>query len=217
MASARPRDERNHAGHRRSVGRLWPNAGVRPLNGPEPHHILEPLRARPVHEHARPEPTGRGIALRFRRGGIEGRGSDTGRNCDIISSAEGPPGSVQQSGIANARVVPRTQVEGAAVTVIDGDQKVARVRKSGRRLGVEVTERDHDDDRERDEGVINPAARSQHDRGSNLHPRCRTGGVSSPRVSTYTPSHTSPYTPVPAKSLHINQIPTQHTTPRCRK
>ena len=88
--------------------------------------------------------------------------------------------------------------------------------ESARGSGVEVTERDHEDHRERVEGVINPAARSQHDGGSNLHRRCRTGGVSSPRVSFYTPSHTSTYSPVPAKSHHINEIPAQHTTPRCR-
>ncbi len=91
------------------------------------------------------------------------------------------------------------------------------MRESGRGSGVEVTERGHDDDRKRVEGVISPAARSQHDRGSNLHRRCRTGGVSSPRVSIYTPSHTSTYSPVSAKSLHINQIQTHHPTPRCRK
>ena len=106
---------------------------------------------------------------------------------------------------------------GAAVTGIDGQQRVARVRQSGRGSGVEVTERDHDDDRERVQGVISRPARSQHDRGSNLHRRCRTGGVSTPRVSIYTPSHTSTYSPVPAKSLHINQIQTEHPTPRCRK
>ncbi len=89
-------------------------------------------------------------------------------------------------------------------------------RESGRGSGIEATERDHDHDGERAEVVISPAARSQHDRGSNLHPRCRTGGVSSPKLSIYTPSHTSTYPPVPAKSLRINQIPTQHTTPRCR-
>ncbi len=105
---------------------------------------------------------------------------------------------------------------GAAVTVFDENQKVARVRESGRGTGFEVTERDRDDDRDRADGVIDPAARSQHDRGSNLHRRCRTGGVSRPNVSIYTPSHTSTYCPVPAKSLHINPIPTQHTTPRCR-
>ena len=55
------------------------------------------------------------------------------------------------------------------VTVIDGHQRVVRVRESGRETGVEVTERNHDDDRERVEGVINLAARSQHDRGSHSH------------------------------------------------
>jgi len=105
---------------------------------------------------------------------------------------------------------------GAAVTVTDGKPRVARVRESARGSGVQVTERDHEDHRERVEGVINPAAGSQHDGGSNLHQRCRAGGVSSPRGAIYTPSHTSTYSPVPAKSLHINQIPTQHTTPRCR-
>ena len=98
---------------------------------------------------------------------------------------------------------------GAAVTVTDGIQQVARVRQSGRGTGVEVTERD--------DGVIHPAARSQHDRGSNLHRRCRTRGVSSPKVSIYTPSHTSSHTPAPDKSFHIRQIQTTHTTPRCRK
>ena len=128
---------------------------------------------------------------------------------------------------------------------------MARVRESGRGSGVEVTEQDHDDDRERVKGVISSAARSQHDRGSNLHPRCRTGGVSSLGVPIYTPNHTSTYSPEPAKdsdryrfanctqaqpvfcclpgaatwqgnsrhrpkSLHINQISTQHATPRCR-
>ena len=101
--------------------------------------------------------------------------------------------------------------------MIDGNQRVARVRESGRGSGIEVTKRDRDNDRERSETVIHATARSQHDRGSNLHQRCRRRGVSSPRAVIYTPSHTSPYTAVPAKSLHINQIPTQHITPRCRK
>ena len=32
-------------------------------------------------------------------------------------------------------------------------------------MSIEVTERNRDDDRERDNGVISPAARSQQDRG----------------------------------------------------
>ncbi len=139
-----------------------------------------------------------------------------GRNCGIISSGDGPSGLVQQDRPARRKSRATDPGRGAAVTVIDGKQRVARVSESARGSGVEVTERDHDDDRERVQGVINPPARSQHDRGSNLHQRCRTGGVSSPRGAIYTPSHTSTYSPVPAKSLHINQIPTQHTTPRCR-
>ena len=35
------------------VLRLRPNAGVRPLNGPEPHHIFESLPAGAADEHAR--------------------------------------------------------------------------------------------------------------------------------------------------------------------
>ena len=123
-------------------------------------------------------------------------------------------GAAERDGASKSRAI--APGSGAAVTVFDGNRKVARVRTSGRGMGVEVAERDHDDDRERVEGVISPAARSQHDRGSNLHQRCRTGGVSRPRASIYTPSHTSTYSPVPAKSLPINQIPTQHPTPRCR-
>ena len=99
---------------------------------------------------------------------------------------------------------------GAAVTRIDGQQRVARVSESARGSGVEVAERDHEDHREPVEGVINPAARSQHDTGSNLHRRCRTGGVSSSRGSIYTPSHTSTYSPVPAKSSKFGKIVTKH-------
>ena len=60
----------------------------------------------------------------------------------------------------------------------------------GRGMGIGVTERDNDEDTERDEGVISPGDRSQHDSGPNLHQRCRTRGVSSPGASTYTHSHT---------------------------
>ena len=45
----------------------------------------------------------------------------------------------------------------------------------------------------------------------NLHQRCRTGGGSRPRASTYPPSHTSSHTPTSDKSFHINQIPTTPT------
>ena len=47
---------------------------------------------------ARLEPTGYGPALRSRRGNIEGRGSDTGTKCGIISSAAGPPDRCKQDG-----------------------------------------------------------------------------------------------------------------------
>ena len=124
-------------------------------------------------------------------------------------------GAAERDGASKSRAMDPGR--GTAVTVIDGNRKVTRVRTSGRGMGVEVPETDHDDDRERVEGVISPAARSQHDMGSNLHQRCRTGGVSRPRALIYTPSHTPTYSPVPVKSLPINQIPTQHTTPRCRR
>ena len=45
---------------------------------------------------------------------------------------------------------------------INGNQKV--VRESGRGMGVEVTERDHDDGRERVSVVISPVARSQRNK-----------------------------------------------------
>ena len=85
-----------------------------------------------------------------------------------MSSTEGPPGPVQQDEAAdkNRATVP---VGRAAVTAINGDQQVERVWMGRRRTGVESTE-----------GVITPAARSQRDRGSNLHQRCRTRGVSRP-------------------------------------
>ena len=105
----------------------------------------------------------------------------------------------------------------ATVTVIDGNQRGARVRESGRGMGVEVIERGHDDDSEQDERCDQPGHAITTRQGQNLHPRCRTGGVSGPRVSIYTPSHTSSHTPVSDKPFHINQIPTQHTTPRCRR
>ena len=100
---------------------------------------------------------------------------------------------------------------------INGNRKAANGTEIGRGMGVEVTERDDDGDRERDEGVIHSAARSQQDRGPNLHQRCRTRGVSSLEASTYTPSHTSTYTPVPYKSFHINQIPPQQPIPTYRE
>ena len=91
---------------------------------------------------------------------------------------------------------------------VNGNQKVANVTEIRRGMGVEVTERDRDEDRERGESVIYPVARSQQDRGPNLNQQCRTGGVSRPGASTYTPSHSLTYTPVPDKSFNINQIPT---------
>ena len=100
---------------------------------------------------------------------------------------------------------------------INGNQKVARVRENGRGMGVEVTERDHDEHTERDEGCDQPCRPIRTRQRLNLHRRCRTRGVSSTRASTYTPSHTSSHNPVPDKSLHINQIPTQHTLPHVRK
>ncbi len=53
--------------------------------------------------------------------------------------------------------------------------------------------------------------------GQRLHASCRTGGVSSLGASTYTPSHSFTYTPVPNKSFHINSIPTPHTAPHVQK
>ena len=63
----------------------------------------------------------------------------------------------------------------------DGDQ----VRDRSRGHGAEPGRR-----RQRVEGVISRAVRSPRDRGPNLHPICRARGVSSPRASTYAPSHT---------------------------
>ena len=87
----------------------------------------------------------------------------------------------------------------------------------GRGIGVEVTERDHDDDREQGGRCDQPGRPITTRQGPNLHQRCRTGGVSRPGASIYTPSHTSSHTPISDKSFHINQIPTKPTTPRCRK
>ena len=69
----------------------------------------------------------------------------------------------------------RIQVGRAAATEINGNQKAANVTEIRCGMGVEVTERDHDEDRERDDGVIYPVARSRQDRGPNLHQRCRDG------------------------------------------
>ena len=74
--------------------------------------------------------------------------------------------------------MPPIQVERVAVTSINDNRRVVNVTEIGRGMGVEVTERDRNDDRERDEGVISPADRSQQGRGPNLHQRCRTGSVS---------------------------------------
>lgn len=46
------------------------------------------------------------------------------------------------------------QAERPAIAAFNENQTVASVRESGRGSGVEVKKRDHDDDRERDEGVI---------------------------------------------------------------
>lgn len=100
---------------------------------------------------------------------------------------------------------------------INGNQKVARVTESGRGMGVDVTERDHDENTERDEGCDQPCRPITTRQRLNLQQRCRTRGVSSTRASTYTPSHTSSFTPAPDKSLPINQIPTQHALPHVRK
>ena len=101
--------------------------------------------------------------------------------------------------------------------VISGNQKVARVTESGRGMGVEVTERDHDENRERDGGRDQPCRPITTRQRLNLHQRCRTRGVSSPRASIYTPSHTSSYSPVPDKSLHINHISTQYALPHVKR
>ena len=151
---------------------------------------------RAVHEHAPNRPAAGWRTVSGAAASTDAE--DRTRGGTVTSSAvrKNPgSGAAERDGASKSRATDPGR--GAAVTVIDGNQKVARVRKSGRGMGVGVTERDHD--------------------GSKLHQRCRTGGVTSPRVSTYTPSHTSTYTPVPAKSLHINQIPTQHTTLTCRK
>ena len=184
-----------------------PNASVRPLNGPglPPRHRTAPRRssrrARPPRPATDPYPV---------PGAAASKDTDRTRGRTVASSAVKTDHRIRFSGTgqrAQESCHP-TQVDGPAVTVIDGNQRMAMVKESGRGSGVEVTERD--------EAVIDSTARSQHDKGSNLHQRCRTRGVSSLRVPIYTPSHTSPYAAVSAKSLHINQIPTQHATPRCR-
>ena len=184
-----------------------PNANVRPLNGPglPPRHRTAPRRssrrARPPRPATDPYPV---------PGAAASKDADRTRGRTVASSAVKTDHRIRFSGTGQRAQESRhpTQVEGLAVTGIDGNQRMARVRESGRGSEVEVAERDGT--------VIDSTARSQHDRGSNLHQRCRTRGVSSLRVPIYTPSHTSPYTAVSAKSLHINQIPTQHATPRCR-
>ena len=89
------------------------------------------------------------------------------------------------------------------------------MRESGHWSGIEVTERNRDHDRERRRRCDQSCRPITTRQGSNLHLRYRTGGVSRPKLSIYTPSHTSTYMAVPSKSLHINQIQTQHTIPRC--
>ena len=132
---------------------------------------------------------------------------------------EGPPatgsGSAGRGHASKSRAMDPGR--GAVVMAINGNQNVVRVRESGRGMGVEVTERDHDDDREQGERCDQPSRPITTRQGPNLHQGCRTGGVSRPKASTYTPSHNSSHTPASDKSRHINQIPTQHTTPRCRK
>ena len=77
-------------------------------------------------------------------------------------------GVVEQDGAGKRRAMdPGREGE---VTVIDGNQKVARARTSGRGMGVEVLDRDLDDDRERDDVVSDRAARSQRDRGRTYTP-----------------------------------------------
>lgn len=224
----RLRDERDHAGSRRVKPSAPPlrygRSGDTPATGVVLGNCAE--RKRPALERTRTpttslnrSPSGapssapasniHGPAPRSRRAPAS-KDADRLPERSVASSAVKTDHRIRFSGTgqrAQESCHP-TQVEGPAVTVIDGNQRMARVRESGRGSGVEVTERD--------EAVIDSTARSQHDRGSNLHPRCRTRGVSSPRVPIYAPSHMSPYTAVSAKSLHINQIPTQHHTPRCR-
>ena len=91
---------------------------------------------------------------------------------------------------ARASLTPPIQIGKRPVTVINGNQPAANVTEIRYGMGVEVTDRDRDEDRQRDEGVIGPAVRSQQGRGPNLHQIRRTRGVSSPRASDYTPSHT---------------------------
>ena len=63
--------------------------------------------------------------------------------------------------------------------VISGNQKkVARVTESGRGMGVEVTERDHDDNRERDEGCDQPLPTDHNGTEAEItpempHERCK--------------------------------------------
>jgi len=195
------------------LGAYGPNAGVRPVDGPgrPPRRRTAPRRRPPTRTPASTDRLRGRTPLQARRH----RRTRVGHEEELWhhqqwrrtagSGAAGRPSERKSRATDPGR--------GAAVTVLDGNQRVARVRQSGCGSGVEVTERDHDAHRERGEGVINPAARSQHDTGSNLHRRCRTAGVSSPRSSIYIPSHTSTYSPVPAKSLDINQIPTHPPPP----
>ena len=69
------------------------------------------------------------------------------------------------------------------------------------RSGTTMTDRDQGD---RCDQSGRPITTRQ---GPNLHQICRTGGVSRPRASTYTPSHTSSHNPVSDKVLPYHQIP----------
>ncbi len=70
-----------------------------------------------------------------------------------------------------ARRVPRIQIGQVSVTATNGNQEAESVTETGRRIGVEVTERDHDDDGEQGERCDQPGRPTTTRHGPNLHPK----------------------------------------------
>ena len=146
---ARSPDETNHASGRRGSCDCGRTQASGPCTDRKPHRVLEPLPVGAADEHARLEPTG----LRDPHpgpGAAASKETDRTPGGTVASSAVQKDHRVRCSRTRKqARVVPQIQVEGVANHGGGRGSEGARVSKSGRGMGVEVTERDHDDDRQR--------------------------------------------------------------------
>ena len=112
---------------------IMPNASVRPLNGPgpPPRPRTAPRRSR---RRAPPASNRPATDPRSVPGAATSKDADRTPERSVASSAvqRDHRTGASRTGQRRARVVPLTPVEGTAAPVIDGNQKVPRVRKSRR-------------------------------------------------------------------------------------